>query len=121
MSDPTQILAFLIFVIGLVYWLNQKPALAKFFRYLTPVIWIYFLPMVATTFGIIPSDSPVYSWIRRHLLPAALILLLLSANLSTIAKLGGKAIVTMMAGTFGIVIGGPIVLLLFKNFLPELA
>ena len=76
--------------------------------------------MLATTLGIIPSDSPVYIWIRRHLLPAALILLLLSANLPTIAKLGGKAIATMLAGTFGIVIGGPIVVLLFKNFLPDI-
>ncbi len=74
--------------------------------------------MVATTFGVIPSDSPLYGWIRRHMLPAALILLLLSANLPTIAKLGGKAILTMLAGTFGIVIGGPIVVLLFKQILP---
>jgi uncharacterized membrane protein len=121
LSDPSQILTFLILVIGLVYWLNQKPILAKFFRYLTPVIWIYFLPMLATTLGIIPSDSPLYIWIRRHLLPAALILLLLSANLPTIAKLGGKAILTMLAGTFGIVIGGPIVLIIFKDFLPDMA
>ncbi|HDL18260.1 MAG TPA: DUF819 family protein [Bacteroidetes bacterium] len=118
LTNPTQILAFLIFVIGLVYRLDQMPALSGFFRYLTPVIWIYFLPMLATTLGIIPQDSAVYAWIRRHLLPAALILLLLSANLPTITKLGGKAILTMLAGTFGIVIGGPIVVILFKNFLP---
>ena len=118
LSHPTQVLTFLVLVIGLVYYLSQKKVLAKFFRYLTPVLWIYFLPMVATTLNIIPSDSPVYAWIRRHMLPAALILLLLSANLPTIARLGGKAILTMLAGTFGIVIGGPIVLLLFKNALP---
>lgn len=121
LTDSTQIFSFLILIIGLVYWLNQKPNLSKFFRYLTPVIWIYFLPMLATTFGIIPSDTPVYVWIRKHLLPAALILLLLSANLPTIAKLGGKAILTLLAGTFGIVIGGPFVVILFKNFLPEMA
>jgi uncharacterized membrane protein len=121
LNDPTQVLVFLILVIGLVYWLSQKPILAKFFRYLTPVLWIYFLPMLATTFGLIPSDSPVYLWIRRHMLPAALILLLLSANLPTIARLGGKAIFTMLAGTLGIVIGGPIVVLIFKQSLPEQA
>ncbi len=119
LNDPTQVFVFLIMVIGLVYWLSSREKLAKFFRYLTPVLWIYFLPMLATTLGILPSDSPVYAWIRRHFLPAALILLLLSANLPTIAKLGGKALLTMGAGTLGIVIGGPLVLLLFKNALPE--
>lgn len=119
LTHPTQVVAFLVLVIGGVYWLSHRPALAKFFKYLTPVLWIYFIPMLATTLGIIPSDSPVYAWIRRHMLPAALLLLLLSANLPTIARLGGKAILTMVAGSMGIVIGGPIVLLLFHNVLPE--
>jgi len=117
-TDSTQILTLLILVIGLIYWLSSYPVLTKFFRFFTPVLWIYFLPMLATTLGILPSESPVYSWIRRHCLPVALILLLLSANMPTIARLGGKAILTMLAGTFGIVIGGPIVVLLFKNSLP---
>lgn len=119
LTDSTQIFVFLILVIGLVYWISSRAKLAPFFRFLTPVLWIYFLPMLATTFGILPAESPVYSWIRDHLLPAALILLLLSANLPTIARLGGKALLTMFAGTFGIVIGGPIVVLLFKYGLPE--
>ena len=121
LTDSTQILTFLILIIGLVYWLSSIAKLSKFFRFFTPVLWIYFLPMLATTFGILPSESPVYTWIRRHCLPVSLILLLLSANLPTIARLGGKAILTMLAGTFGIVIGGPIVLLLFKNSLPPQA
>jgi len=118
-TDSTQILVFLVLVIGFVYWLNSKQKFVRFFRFFTPVLWIYFLPMLATTLGILPSESPVYNWIRKHFLPAALILLLLSANLPTIARLGSKAILTMLAGTFGIVIGGPIVVLLFKNSLPE--
>jgi len=121
LSDPTQILVFLILVIGVVYWLSSRTRLSKFFRFFTPVLWIYFVPMLATTFGILPSESPVYAWIRQHLLPAALILLLLSANLPTIARLGSKALLTMLAGTLGIVIGGPLVLLLFKNGLPDQA
>ena len=118
LTNSSQIFVFLILIIGIIYWLSQRQKLEKFFRYLTPVLWIYFLPMLATTLGVIPAESPVYFWIRDHLLPAALILLLLSANLPTIAKLGGKAILTMLAGSFGIVIGGPIVLLIFKNYLP---
>ncbi len=119
LTEPTQICVVLSLVSGLGDWISSRAKLAPCFRFLTPVLWIYFLPMLATTFGILPAKSPVYSWIRDHLLPAALILLLLSANLPTIARLGGKALFTMLAGTFGIVIGGPIVVLLFKHGLPE--
>jgi len=119
MDDPTRILVFLVLVIGLIYWLAGRRKLAGFFRYLTPVLWVYFLPMLATTLGILPRESVVYSWIKTHCLPAALILLLLSANLPFIARLGAKALLTMLAGTVGVVIGGPLVLLLFKGMLPE--
>lgn len=118
LNDPSQVFVFLVLVIGLVFWLSGRRGLSRIFRYLTPVLWIYLIPMVATTLGILPQDSPVYGWIRTHFLPAALILLLLSANLPFIARLGGKAVLVMLAGTLGIVVGGPLVLLLFRDYLP---
>ena len=119
LNDPSQVVVFLVLVIGLVIWLSKRKGLTVIFRYLTPVLWIYLLPMVATTLGILPPKSPAYDWIKTHFLPAALLLLLLSANLPFIARLGGKAVLVMLAGTAGIVIGGPVVLLLFRDFLPE--
>ena len=102
-QDPVAILVYLLTLIGLIYWLNKQAALAGLFKYLPTVIWIYFLPMFSTTLGIIPESSALYDWIKTYLLPPALILLLLSANLPALAKLGSKAVFMMLIGTIIII------------------
>jgi len=104
-QDPVAILVYLLTLIGLIYWLNEQAALAGFFKYLPTVIWIYFLPMVSTTLGIIPESSVLYDWIKTYLLPPA-------------PKLGPKAIFMMLIGTVGVVVGGAISLALFGPWLP---
>jgi uncharacterized membrane protein len=53
------------------------------------------------------------------LLPAALILLTLSLDLKAVFKLGWKALVMFLTGTLGIIIGGPIAILIVAAFSPE--
>jgi len=118
-KEPTAIFTYIIFLIGLIYYLKSFPKLNKLFKYMPPVIWVYFLPMISTSIGIIPSSSILYSWTTNHLLPPALILLLLSSNIKALAALGPKAIGTMLFGTLGIIIGGPLSLLLLGPFLPS--
>ncbi len=118
-SDPTTVLVFLVSTVALVFRISEVPKLKKLFHYLPPVIWIYFVPMMATTIGILPESSITYSWITRYMLPFSLVLMLLSANLPDIMKLGKMAITMMLAGTVGIVIGGPIALALFLKWAPE--
>ena len=45
--------------------------------------------------------------------------MLLSSNIKALAALGPKAIGTMLLGTLGIIIGGPLSLLLLGPFLPS--
>ncbi len=118
-QDPTAILVYLIALIGLIYYVKEQPWAEKTFAVIPPVIWVYFLPMISTTLGITPEQSTLYGWIKTNLLPAALVLLLLSADVKAITKLGPKAIGTMLAGTLGIVLGGVISLALFGAWLPE--
>ena len=54
----------------------------------------------------------------RYLLLFALLLLMISVDLKSVAKLGPVALFMVLAGTVGIVIGGPISLMIFKGFLP---
>ncbi len=117
-TEPTSLFAFLLAILGLVFWLSTLPALKKFFDIVPPVIWAYFLPMFATTFGIIPAASPLYDWMTQYLLPFALFLLMITVDLPAILRLGKVALLMMLAGTFGIMIGAPIVYLLFGAFLP---
>ena len=118
-NDPTAILVYLISLIGLIYFIKQQPWASKIFDIVPPVIWVYFLPMISTTLGITPEQSDLYGWIKTYLLPASLILLLLSADVKAISKLGPKALGTMLAGTLGIILGGVISLAIFGRWLPE--
>ncbi len=117
-QDPTAILVYLISLIGMIYFVREQAWAKKIFDIVPPVIWVYFLPMISTTLGITPEQSELYSWVKINLLPAALVLLLLSADVRAIAKLGPKALGTMLAGTLGIVLGGVISLAIFGAWLP---
>ncbi|MFA6175382.1 MAG: DUF819 family protein [Phycisphaerae bacterium] len=99
-------------------YFSQKPAAAKFFKYLPSMFWIYFLPMMANTVGIIPSQSAVYGNITKFCLPASLVLLLLSVDIKAILHLGRTALAMMGAGVIGIMVGGPVVVLIYKHWLP---
>ena len=117
-NDPNAIFVYILLLIGIIYYLRSRPLLDKLFKYMPPVIWVYFLPMISTSIGIIPNDSDLYGWSTRHLLPPALILLLLSSNIRAMTALGPKAIGTMLFGTLGIIIGGSLSLLIFGGLLP---
>jgi uncharacterized membrane protein len=113
------VLGFLAALVGFIFWVAARPHLQKLFRVTPAVIYVYFVPMLATTAGITPSVSPLYDWMSAYLLPFALVLLMISVDLPAIGRLGGRALVMVMAGTLGIVVGGPIAYLLFKGMLPE--
>lgn len=118
LSDPTAVAAYLAGLIALVFWLSGLPRLSKLFDITPPVIYAYFLPTLSTTFGITPPSSPAYGWMVRYLLPFALLLLMITIDLRAIARMGTTALVMLVGGTLGIVIGGPIAYLLFGSFLP---
>jgi uncharacterized membrane protein len=107
-TEPTTLAALLAALVGLVFGLSRVPRLAGFFERLPPVIWAYFLPMLATTVGLTPPTSPAYDWMTRYLLPFALFLMMLAVDLPAIFRLGPKALVMMLIGTVGIVLGAPL-------------
>lgn len=117
--EPVGILAILLFIEGTIFYFAENENTKKFFNILPPMFWIYFLPMMATTLNILPQNTDVYKFISTNFLPSSLVLLLLSVNLPAILKLGKTALIMMLSGSLGIIIGGPIVLLLFKRWLPE--
>jgi uncharacterized membrane protein len=119
LTDPMAVFAYLAAVLGLIFWASGLPRLERFFQITPPVIYAYFIPTISTTVGITPSASPAYDWMIRYLLPVALLLLMITIDLRSVARLGWMALVMVVAGTVGIVIGGPIAFLLFGAWLPE--
>jgi uncharacterized membrane protein len=65
------------------------------------------------------GKSQLYFVASRYLLPASLVLLTLSINLKEVFKLGPKALVMFGTGTFGVIIGGPLAILLFSAIAPD--
>lgn len=92
-----------------------------FYKFVPPLLLCYFLPALLTwPLGLIDGESsslynPVTS---RYLLPASLILLCISIDLKGIINLGPKALIMFFTATLGIVIGGPIALLLISWLAP---
>jgi len=64
--------------------------------------------------------SQLYFIASRYLLPASLILLCLGIDFKGIKRLGPKALIMFFTATLGIIIGGPIALLIISNFAPNL-
>lgn len=118
LKDPTTVAAALVVGIGLIFFLAGQRRLAGLFRFIPPITLAYFLPMICTNVGILPSSSPAYTWITHNLLPASLVLLIMTTDIPAIMRLGFKAVTMMLAGSIGVIIGGPITLWLFQKWLP---
>lgn len=65
------------------------------------------------------SGAELYYVASRFLLPASLVLLTLSIDFEKIRALGVKAVVLFFVGTLGIILGGPVALLVMSVINPE--
>ena len=117
-ADPSAIFVYLAGLLGVIFWLSGLPRLQTLFRVTPPVIYAYFLPALSTSLGITPGSSVVYAWMVRYLLPVSLLLLMVTVDVRAIVRLGGKALVMMLAGSLGIIVGGPVALAVLGVFLP---
>ncbi|MGH7559218.1 MAG: DUF819 domain-containing protein [Gemmatimonadota bacterium] len=117
-TEPTGVFVYLASLLGAAYWLSGLSPLRKIFDFAPAILWAYFLPMVSTTAGIIPSDSVAYDWIVRYLLLVALVLLMVTVDVPAVLRLGRPAMIMMLTGTLGIILGGPLALAVFGRWLP---
>ncbi len=121
-THPAAVLGLLLVLLGLVFHTTQSrhPFWQRFYRAVPALLLCYLLPALINTLGIVDgTGTPLYRIAIDYLLPPTLALLTLSVDLPGIRKLGGKAIAMFLAGTFGVVIGGPIALLVFRLISPE--
>jgi uncharacterized membrane protein len=112
----------LILLAGIFYTSNSShPFFQKFYRIFPMLLLCYFLPSLLTTFNIVDGEtSMLYFVASRFLLPASLVLLTLSIDLKKVFQLGNKALIMFLTGTFGVVIGGPLAILITSAINPDL-
>lgn len=121
-TNDAVVLGILMVILAVVFQTShsERPFWKRFYTYVPALLMCYFLPSLAATFGLISGDvSNLYFVSSRYLLPASLVLLTLSIDLQGILRLGPKAVVMFLTGTAGIVLGGPLAILLFSWISPE--
>lgn len=100
---------------------SKNSSWKKFYRVVPSILLCYFIPAVLNSFGLISGEfSNLYFMASRYLLPASLVLLTLSIDFKGIVKLGPKALIMFLAGSLGIILGGPMALFVISWIYPEI-
>ncbi|NIR48923.1 DUF819 family protein [candidate division KSB1 bacterium] len=121
-TNDAIVLGILIGILALVFRTSHSsnPFWQKFYTYVPSLLLCYFIPSLFNSLGIISDKtSNLYFVSSRYLLPASLVLLTLSIDLKRILSLGPKAVIMFFAGTAGIMIGGPLAIIIYSLFAPE--
>jgi uncharacterized membrane protein len=134
-TNDAIVFGILMLSLGFVFYTeNLKTGFwPKFYKIVPGLFMAYFVPAIFTTVGvispewkttsatgeIISNSSQLYYVASRFLLPAALVLMTLSIDLKAIFNLGSKALIMFFTGTVGVIIGGPLAILLISIFSPE--
>ena len=112
------VFAVLAGICAFVTWSTHQAWGKAVYRIVPSIVLVYYLPSLAVLFGLIPSASPTYDWMRDYLLPFSLFILMVTADIPSVLQIGRKAILMMLFGTAGIVVGGPLAYLVFQSWLP---
>ena len=121
-SNDTVVFGLLALCLGFIFYTSSLKTgfWSKFYSIVPAVLMCYLLPAILTSTGIISDEiSNLYFMASRYLLPAALVLMTLSIDIKAISNLGSKAIIMFLTGSAGIIIGGPIAILIVSIFSPD--
>lgn len=127
MNDPlitndTVVFGLITLCLGFIFYTSSRKTgfWNSFYGVVPAVLMCYLLPAILASLGIVSDEkSNLYFMASRYLLPAALVLMTLSIDLKAILNLGSKALIMFLTGSAGIIIGGPIAILIVSIFSPE--
>ena len=121
-TNDTVVFGLLALCLGLIFYTSglQKGFWKHFYTWVPAILMCYLLPAILASLGIVSDErSNLYFMASRYLLPAALVLMTLRKDLKAIARLGSKALIMFLTGSVGIIIGGPIAILIVSLISPE--
>ncbi|MFC1890654.1 DUF819 domain-containing protein [Thermodesulfobacteriota bacterium] len=122
-TNDAVVLGLLLCILALVFVTENSnlPVFKKFYKYVPGLLLCYFLPSLLNwPLGLIsPEETQLYTVSKNYFLPASLVLLTISIDLKGILNLGSKALIVFLAGTAGIIIGGPLALIVVSAVVPE--
>ena len=121
-TNDAAVLGLLAMTLGGIFYTahSEHRFWKRFYKYVPIILVCYFVPSLYNTFGLVDAElSRLYFVASRYLLPATLVLLTLSIDLQAILRLGPKALIMFFTGTFGIIVGGPLAILIFSVISPD--
>ena len=121
-TNDAVVLGILVAILAFVFATSSsdRPFFKKFYSVVPSVLLCYLIPSLLNSFGLISGEhSGLYQVASRYLLPASLVLFTISLDLKEIWKLRHKAGLMFLTGTVGIVLGGPIAILIVSTFAPS--
>lgn len=122
-AEPLSVLAVLLAVLGAIFWVQAHPTLRRIYRVVPLLIFCYFVPTALSNTGVIPAqkDFPLYEFISNVLLPASLMLLILSVDIPGILGLGRNAVILFLVAVLTVMFAGPIAYLALGWLIPDAA
>ena len=120
-TNDAVVLGILVVILAFVFKtsVSKHPFFRKFYSVVPSVLLCYLIPSILNSLNIISGEqSGLYHVASRYLLPASLVLFTLSLDLKEIWKLRHKAGLMFITGTAGIMIGGPVAILIVSSFAP---
>ena len=123
LTNDAVIFGILMIILALVFYTasSESTFWKKFYSVVPSLLLCYFIPSLLNTFNVVDGESSqLYFMASRYLLPSALVLLTISVDFKGIIRLGPKAIIMFLAGTVGIVLGGPIAMYVISLFDPSI-
>src|SRR5688500_3861027 len=118
-SSPLGVLGVLLAVLALLFGLNRTRPGSRLFSIVPLLVFCYFVPALLSNTGVIPLESDLYTFIRRVLLPASLLLLVLATDIPAVIRLGRDAVVLFLTGTASVLLGGPLAFLALGWMFPQ--
>ncbi len=122
-TNDAVIFGLLLTVLALIFYTSSLDVRfwKKFYAFLPALLLCYFIPALLNwPLGLISGESSkLYTIASRYFLPASLILFCLSIDMKAILNLGPKALIMFLTGTVGVILGGPIALLVTAWLFPE--
>lgn len=121
-QNELSILLFLIVLIaGIFYLSNVQLRPFKFvFQIIPPLLFCYFLPSILVELGVIDvSNTDLNNSLSKVLLPFCIFYFTLGLPIKKLKTLGNRFLIVFLAGSLGVIIGGPISLWLSHLIFPE--
>jgi uncharacterized membrane protein len=142
-TDDFVVFGILMMLLAFVFYTSshENAFWKKFYVIFPSLLMCYLLPSILSSLNIISPEwhavdatgnfvldetgkgttvkLSIYKVASRLLLPAALILLTLSIDIKALFGLGSKAIIMFLTGTVGVILGGPIAILIMSAISPE--